>query len=484
MPKQSCFMAPNEWPGAIRSSFEEVFANASIHRRPRLERGLGIWLFEAQKDELPPGLISPSLLERRLGHLQPDLRASARQALQAIFPDTNPFQRELKVDVESELEALQRKIGRNWHRLPPVWQAATAPKLYVCPEDLSNGHFFECWALATIEGVLETAWRFFDFCREHELSEEVSSNNLKLYLDHRQKLYQSGLGSLSTTLKQLQRLKMLGVALFPERKWDWFNPAIAYLKKMSALQPSRNNARLVDLDELRRAALSCGDVALKHHHSHKSFVERVMANKLARTGLAISILVNSPIRLKSLSKLDLKENFDANFTRMYLSPKETKDKKRDERILSREVQKQLRDYIENHRATVAPLQETALFVGRQGKPIGRDYLSQTIGDLCEKLFNKRVTPQVMRNIIASFIVSHAPEKAGLATVVLNHSSSATTEGYRFSALQIKAADKLLAACDQGRAEHGVKAVGSDCPTEGKKRKRRAYMVGKRHSRSA
>ena len=120
------------------------------------------------------------------------------------------------------------------------------------------------------------------------------------------------------------------------------------------------------------------------------------ANKLARTGLAISLLVNSPIRLESLSTLDLQENFDPTFTRLYLGPYQTKDKKRDERLLTPQVQQQLRDYLNYHRAAVAPTDETALFVGSRGKPVVRGYLSQTIGDQCQKLFGKRVTPQVIR----------------------------------------------------------------------------------------
>ena len=178
-------------------------------------------------------------------------------------------------------------------------------------------------------------------------------------------------------------------------------------------------------------------------------------NKLARTGLAISLLVNSPIRLESLSTLDLRENFDPTFTRLYLGPHQTKDKKRDERLLTPQVQQQLRDYLNYHRAAVAPTDETALFVGSRGKPVARGYLSQTIGDQCQKLFGKRVTPQVIRNIVAGFIVSQAPERANLATVLLNHSSPTSTESYRANGTQVIAAQKLRSANDEGRKTYGI-----------------------------
>ena len=334
---------------------------------------------------------------------------------------------------------------------------------------MNDGLLVEAWTPDTVQSRLQTAWAFFDFCRDQGLAADVAPESIRAYLNQRQKLCQAGKVSVAITHGALQRLKLLGVALFPERNWDWLDPVIRILKKKAALQPSRNDARIVDLAELRLAALSCSEVALRHHLAVSGHKKRTSANKLARTSLAISLLVNSPIRRESLATLDLKENFDAGFTRLYLSPRETKDKQRDERLLSPEVQKQLRDYIEHHRAVVAPAQETALFVGSRGKPVAPGYLSQTVGDQCEKLFGKRVTPQVIRNIIAGFIVSEAPEKASLASIVLNHASTATTETYRTSGKQVQAAKKLRAANDHGRAEHGVETIDSEKPGKGRSR---------------
>ncbi|MBY6164160.1 hypothetical protein KUV73_25035 [Mameliella alba] len=246
-------------------------------------------------------------------------------------------------------------------------------------------------------------------------------------------------------------MKHLGRALFADRDWGWIDPVLKLLKKQAALQPSRNDGRLVDLAELRLAAQSCSDVALRRHFAHPRRRARESANKLARTGLALSLLVNSPIRRESLATLDLNVNFDPDLTTLYLAASETKDKKPDQRLLTPEVRRQLQDYVAHHRATVAPLQETALFVGSQGKPVARGYLSQSLGNQCQSLFGKRVTPQVIRNIIAGFIVSQAPEQAALASEVLNHAQAATTETYRASAVQVQAARKLREATDAGRA---------------------------------
>ncbi|MBO9452920.1 hypothetical protein J7426_21835 [Tropicibacter sp. R16_0] len=468
MPKHRLSLAPSDWPEDIRARFDTAFAESSQHQRPRLTQGLGRWLLEARQDDLPPELITPALLERRLGHLRPEMLAATRQALQAVFPEANVFERDARVKVESKRAALQREISRNWHRLPPAWQEAAKPKLFFCPEGLSDGLLVEAWTPDTVQSRLQTAWAFFDYCREQGLKGDMTPVNVRAYLNQRQELFRAGKKSIATIRGELQRLKLLGVALFPDRNWSWFDPVLRILKKKAALQPSRNDARIVDLAELRLAALSCSEVALRRREAANGYRKRASANKLARTGLAISLLVNSPIRRKSLATLDLKENFDAGFTRLYLSAHETKDGQRDERLLSPEVQKQLRDYIEHHRGVVAPTRETALFVGSRGKPVAPGYLSQTVGDQCEKLFGRRVTPQVIRNIIAGFIVSQAPEQASLASIVLNHASTATTETYRANGKQVQAAKKLRAANDHGRAEHGVETTGSEKPGQGRR----------------
>ena len=247
------------------------------------------------------------------------------------------------------------------------------------------------------------------------------------------------------------------------------------LKKKSSLEPSRNSGRLVDLAELKSAGETCSEIALLSHKQDSNHRRRGSALKLARTGLAISILVNSPVRLKCVANLDLNVHFDAGFTMMYLSAQETKDGKRDVRSLSPGLRAQILGYVEYHRRFFAPASETALFVGARGKPVGAGYLSQTIGDLTNKLFGKRVTAHTIRNIVASFIVSEAPEQSALAGEILNHSDNATTETYRSTADQIQAGNTLRIANDAGRAN-----AGSATPEKPKTKRRPARGARFRH----
>ncbi|MFC3612906.1 hypothetical protein ACFORG_03950 [Lutimaribacter marinistellae] len=479
MPKHRLSLPPSNWPDDIRARFDAAFAKASKYQRPRLEQGLGRWLRAAAQDDLPPDLITPSLVERRLGDLRPEMQGAARQALQAVFPEDNVFGREARVEVESKRAALQREIARNWHRLPEPWQTAARPKLFFCAEGLNDGLLVEAWTVDTLQSRLQSAWAFFDFCRENSLPEDVTRRTVPLRLDARQRAFRRGEVAISTVRGEMQSLKLMGLALFPDRDWGWMDPVLKLLKKQAAWQPSRNDGRIVDLAELRAAALTCADVALRQHEAAAAHKPRIRANKLARTGLALSLLVNSPIRRESLATLDLKENFDPGLTTLYLSPEETKDKKRDQRLLTRDLRRQLQDYVAHHRSVVAPAQETALFVGSRGKPVARGYLSQSLGDQCEKLFGKRVTPQVIRNIIAGFIVSQAPEQAALASEVLNHTTPATTETYRANASQVQAGHKLREANDRGRVTSGAQ----DTPRAKRKVRTRRPVRARRQGRA-
>ncbi len=480
MPKHTVSKPMPAWPDAIKIRFDAAFAGVSRPHRLRLAQGLGRWLLAAERDGLPPEMVTRALVNQRTKDLTAAMAAAQRQALQAVFTHANVFEREEKVARESKRHALAREIARNRHRFPEAWQGALGTKLHFCPQGLEDGLLVEAWAVDTLQSVLQTAWAFFDFCRDQGVPVDVTPQSIRLRLDARQQAFRKGEISIATVRGEISHLKSLGSALFAQRDWTWLGPVLKKLKKQAALQPTRSDARIVDIAEVRQAANTCCTQALLHHTAAQGYKAKSSANKLARSGLALNLLVHSPIRRESLATLDLVENFDPGFTRLYLSAQETKDKKRDERVLTPQVQQHLRAYIAHHRAAVAPLKETALFVGSRGKPVAPGYLSQSIGDLCQKLFNKRVTPQVIRNIVAGFIVSQAPEKASLASVVLNHKRSSTTETYRANGKQVIAAQKLRAANDNGRVQHEIKATedASNRKTPGQRRGR--AVASRRH----
>lgn len=455
-----------DWPEEYRVKFEAVFRNKSEHQKGRLRSGLGRWLAMAEADGTASDVITPNVVAKRTAGLRPEAAGALRQALQGIFPAADVFGKADAQEVETPRASLEREIARNWHRLPENWQKAAAPKLRFDPDGLDDGVLVEAWATETLRSRLQCAWPFFDFCRNNVLPVEVCNHSVTARLDERQERFRTGDISLAAVLIEIEYLQLLGKTLFPERNWRWMNQAIRILKKQAKLQPTRNNGRTVELPELKIAAKECGEVALRTHQNAKARKKMEQAHTLARTGLSIAILVNSPIRLNCLATLDLRQHFNGTLTELYLSAQETKDGKRDARTLSADLRLQLMAYLEHHRSLFAREDETRLFVGSRGKPCGAGYMSQKIGDLTAKVFKRRVTAQVIRNVVAGFIVSTAPEEAALAGKILNHSSDATTETYRKDAPQIQASRHHRKA-----AEKTARSVGANIGQSNRKTSR-------------
>ena len=160
------------------------------------------------------------------------------------------------------------------------------------------------------------------------------------------------------------------------------------------------------------------------------------------------MLINSPIRISSLARLDLEQHFDPSLSRLYLAPTETKDRNRDERAISDELRAAITAYLTHHRPLVAPEEETRLFVGHGGAPCTPGHLSECIGDMTETLFGSRISAHMIRNVAAAFIVSESPAEKELATEVLNHRRSATTDTYSANSNGIVASRQLAAAADK------------------------------------
>jgi len=459
MPKHRLSVPKWDWPTDLREAFDHAFVDVSPGQSTRLTNAFGRWLKLSQSKGRDPRLVNLALVQETTRTQSTTVAQAMRQALQGVFPDAHIFPPKQKREKESPRSSLERETQRNWHRFPIAWQVQLKPLLRFSEDGLDDGRLVEAWKIGTLQSRCQRIWAFCDFCRENELLEDVVPHSVAARLDERQDKYRKGEVSLSTVEIELQALHLFARAVFPTKNYNWLKKPIANLKKKAALQPSRNNGRIVDLPELRIAATECSEVALSAHTSQPGRKAREKSHALARNALAISILINSPIRVACLAALDLKTHFDASFSVFYLSAHETKDKKRDVRAISPTLQKQIQNYINVHRRQFAPEKETTLFVGSRGKAIGTDYLSTEIGDVTERLFGRRVTPHVIRNMIAGFVVSEAPEEAELASTMLNHVPGATsTETYRKSGKQILASRRLGAAVSQTEAAIAPKKI--------------------------
>ena len=456
MPRYKKSKPVADWPADVAERFDVAFSTKSDWQRKRLRQMLGRWLLAAEADDLPPELITPALIRRRTAGLDPASTSALKQALLGVFKDDTVFARTEACPRESDRANLARLLARNMHRLPESWRARATPLLYLSDDGLSDGEIIEARALSAIKSMLEYAWAYFDFCRARGLPEDVVPVSFRARAAARQVQHETGAFSIHTMVVEATRLLTLGRDLFPERDWRWLTRFIERMQEKAKYHPTRANQRFVSLGELRIAAQQASAVARRAHERGGNYSAKLRAHTLARTALTIQLLVNSPIRVSNLAGLDLAVHFDAARTRLYLSPAETKDKQHDQRWLPPELHETLETYIALHRPLVAPPGETRLFIGRRGVPNDAGYLSQKIGDLTEALFGSRVSAHVIRNVIAAFIVSEAPEESGLVDPVLGHRpGSRATETYRVNSTQLAASRRLAEAAREKEAALGL-----------------------------
>ena len=445
----------DEWPADIREGFCKAFQSKEGSHLARLRQMMGRWLLKAEQDGMPPELVTPHLMARRSEGLNPASRSVMKQSLFEVFGVPMTFVPVEKQTQLNDRERLGGTIKRNLHRFPEDWRHRVAPMLHICPDRLADGAVVDLRAPSSIESMVLLGAQYFDFCLSEDLPADLARVPFRAWVAHRRELFVTGDFSIHTMVLEAGRLLALGRDVFPERDWSWLESFRDKMKKSARHHPTRANQRFVAIEELRIAAQQGMEVARKSHEKAAGYRAKLQAHTLARTMLSILILINSPIRISSLTGLDLERHLDPGLSRLYLAPFETKDRNRDERVIPADVRAALTTYIELHRPLVAPTDETRLFVGWGGAPCTAGHMSEKIGDLTEALFGSRVTAHMIRNVIAAFIVSESPAEKGLASEILNHRGSASTETYSANASRIVASRQLGAAADAQNERLGL-----------------------------
>jgi hypothetical protein len=96
-----------------------------------------------------------------------------------------------------------------------------------------------------------------------------------------------------------ERLRDFACAIRPDRSWNWLGKAADRFGKIAAQHPSRNAGRVVEIVELRQAALGLMKAARRTQAKARSQRPRVKAHTCARTAICAHLLSEAPIRAES-----------------------------------------------------------------------------------------------------------------------------------------------------------------------------------------
>lgn len=444
-PRNRVTLPRAEWPEDVLERWQTVSEGLSPHERERLGLGLGRWLKWTKDEALDPRQVTPGFLEACWQGLAVDARNSVRRALALMFPERRAAlygATRAPAPRRDPRERLAREITRHLARFPDDWRSETEPLVALDPDRLADGRLAAAWAPSSLGRTLQAGAAFFEACRETGLPVDITPVTIRTWLRRWQAACDAGERRVGGAAIEIERLLALARGVRRGRDWAWLDRAARSMKKLSAHHVSRNAARAVDAAELRAAGERLLGAALAEHRVAATFRTMAVAHTRARTAVCAILLSEAPIRVGTLAGLTLNEGLLGELRTAVLPRTTTKEGRDDVRGLSALLVRALRQYVEVHRPVVAPPGETALFLGKRGRPLSAAVLSRMFGDQVEHWFGLRATPHAIRHSAARFIVATAPEEAGLASVILHHRNAAVTENYTGNAGQVRASQRL------------------------------------------
>ncbi len=213
-------------------------------------------------------------------------------------------------------------------------------------------------------------------------------------------------------------------------------------------RPSRNK-RLVMADVLRDLGRSMMNEAL----IRPDWSDRRRAVAF-RDGLAISLLVYRPFRLKNFGSLRIGHELiqTAGKWHLVLPRADIKNKRPFEAPFPKALLADLTTYLDRFRpillageAGCTPSGIDALWVSETGTALDPDALSRRIANITEVRLNCRIPPHWFRDVAATTIAVEAPRNIADAHLILGHASPMTTQKHYIQVQSLQAGAKFQAA---------------------------------------
>jgi integrase/recombinase XerD len=260
--------------------------------------------------------------------------------------------------------------------------------------------------------------------------------------------------TLTTTLAPMSQLSLVEditramSILAPKLKPSSLTRLHANLRASAA--PSRNKRqRLVMADVLRDLGRDMMTEAL----TINSWSDRRRAVAF-RDGLAISLLVYRPFRLKNFASLRIGRELvqSAGKWHLVLEREDTKNHRPHEARFPKALLADLATYLDRFRpillageAGCTPSGTDALWVSETGTAWEPGALSHRIANITEARLNRRIPPHWFRDVAATTIAIEAPRNIADAHLLLGHATPQTTQKHYIQAQSLQAAAKFQAA---------------------------------------
>jgi integrase/recombinase XerD len=266
-------------------------------------------------------------------------------------------------------------------------------------------------------------------------AERITPERVKAWVTDLQTINASG-----TILARLQALYEMAKVLDTGGDWCWIRRIESRVRARHV--PARaKRGRLVGAADL----LSLG-VRLMENAPALS-TDRLRAMQF-RDGLIIAVLAARPLRLRNLAGLELERTLVPRGDAWWIDipPEETKTREPIEVPWPEALTAPLATYLDGYRPILCRLRnrwtrpvEHAMWVSTHGSPMCQAAVYETIVGRTGEAFGRPINPHLFRDCAATSIAIDDPKHVRIASQILGHQSTATTERYYNQAQAIEAA---------------------------------------------
>ena len=191
-----------------------------------------------------------------------------------------------------------------------------------------------------------------------------------------------------------------------------------------------------------------------------------------RDGLIIALLAARPLRLKNLTSLALERSLVSRAEGWWIiiPPEETKTHESIEVPWPEALNTALATYLDTYRPILCRLQNrwtrpagSALWVSTHGSPMCQRASMMPSSGRTETAFGRPINPHLFRDCVATSIAIDDPGHVRIASQLLGHRCTATTERYYNQAQAIDAArryQRFLLALRSGTMSKNAESVES------------------------
>ena len=227
--------------------------------------------------------------------------------------------------------------------------------------------------------------------------------------------------STVTVYGSIAKLRRMAEFLAPKTNYGWLRD----IENDFALEmiPASKFNRIVETERIVEA----GFALMEEAEITKTRTPLQRAQNY-RNGLMISMLALCPIRLKNLASLTIDKNFIklGEAWLIVLGAKDTKERRPDERPIPNFLSRHIGVYLKTHRPTFS-YGGKELWVGTYGRPLSYSAIERIVTETTRQTLGIPISPHLFRSCAASSAYMHARATPNLASAVLNHRGSRTTQ---------------------------------------------------------